>query len=405
MASGRKATRSIYAILVVLLAAVFIGGAYWFFALRPAQMAGGPGRSGAGGPPAGFAMPVEAAAVRVGTSQREVLAVGSLRSNESVTIRPEVAGRIARINFSEGEKVKSGQVLVQIDASVPKAELAQAQAALALSRSNFERAEELMRRGAGTQRAFDEARAHLRTDEATVQLAEARLEKYAIAAPFDGIVGLRRVSVGDFVSAGTEIVNLEQIDPVKVDFRVPEVFLAGVRQGQPIVVTVDALPGREFRGEVFAIDPLVDASGRSIVIRARVANPGDTLRPGLFARVVLTLEERANAIFVPEQALVPVGDQHFVFKVVDGRQPGMRAVSYVPVTLGQRQRGEVEILSGLQAGDMVVTAGVLKIRDGMPVQIVPMPGSGPAPASAPSSRPEADRNSPASVAEGVRRGG
>jgi len=405
LASGRKATRSIYAILVVLLAAVFIGGAYWFFALRPAQMAGGPGRSGASGPPAGFAMPVEAAAVRVGTSQHEVLAVGSLRSNESVTIRPEVAGRIARINFSEGEKVKSGQVLVQIDASVPKAELAQAQAALALSRSNFERAEELMRRGAGTQRAFDEARARLRTDEAAVQLAQARLEKYAIAAPFDGIVGLRRVSVGDFVSAGTEIVNLEQIDPLKVDFRVPEVFLAGVRPGQPITVTVDALPGREFRGEVFAIDPLVDAGGRSIVIRARIANPGDTLRPGLFARVVLTLEERANAIFVPEQALVPVGDQHFVFKVVDGPQPGMKVVSYVPVKLGQRQRGEAEILSGLQAGDMVVTAGVLKIRDGMPVQIVPTPGSGPAPASAPSSRPEAGQNSPASVAEGVRRGG
>jgi membrane fusion protein (multidrug efflux system) len=358
--------RSIVAVFVVLLLGAGIGGGYWYLMARPAQTDG----AAQGGPPAGFAMPVEAAPVRVGPSQQRILAVGSLRSNESVIVRPELAGRITQINFTEGEKVRKGQLLIQLDASVPRAELAQIQASLALAKSNHERAQELFKRNAGTERALDEARAKLRTDEAAIRLAEARLEKYALMAPFDGVIGLRKVSVGDFVNAGTDIVNLEQIDPLKVDFRVPEVFLASIRVGQRIALTVDALPGREFAGEVYAIDPLVDAGGRSIVIRARIANPGDELRPGLFARVSLVVDEKLEAVFVPEQSLVPVNDQHFVFKVVDGQQGG-KAVAFTRVKLGERRKGEVEIVDGLTPGDVVVTAGLLKVRDGMPVQVVP----------------------------------
>ncbi len=368
--------RSIVAILVVLLAGAGIGGAYWYLIGRPAETAGN-----AGGAPAGFAMPVEAAPVRVGPSQRQILAVGSLRSNESVTLRPELAGRIAQINFIEGEKVGKGQVLIQLDASVPRAELAQAQASLALAKANYDRAQELVKRSAGTERALDEARWKLRNDEAAVRLAEARLEKYTLNAAFDGVIGLRKVSVGDFVDAGTEIVNLEQIDPLKVDFRVPEVFLASLRVGQRIGLTVDALPGREFAGEVYAIDPLVDAGGRAVVIRARIANPDDVLRPGLFARVALIVEQRQEAVFVPEQSLVPVNDQHFVFKVVDGEQGG-KAVAFTRVKLGERRTGEVEIVEGLSPGDVVVTAGLLKVRDGMPVQVMPPQPGAKAPAVA-----------------------
>lgn len=357
--------RSVVAIIVVLLVGAGLGGTYWLLVGRPAVNAGA-----AGGPPAGFAMPVEAAPVRVGPSQRQILAVGSLRSNEAVILRPELAGRIAQINFTEGEKVRKGQVLIQLDASVPRAELAQAQASLALAKSNYERAQELFKRNAGTERALDEARWKLRNDEAAVRLFEARLEKYTLNAAFDGVIGLRRVSVGDFVNAGTEIVNLEQIDPLKVDFRVPEVFLASLRVGQRIAVTVDALPGREFAGEVYAIDPLVDAGGRAVVIRARIANPDDALRPGLFARVALVVNEKPEAVFVAEQSLVPVNDQHFVFKVVDGPQGG-KVVAFTRVKLGDRRKGEVEVLEGLSAGDVVVTAGLLKVRDGMPVQVMP----------------------------------
>jgi membrane fusion protein, multidrug efflux system len=327
-------------------------------------------------------MPIEAAPVRVGPSQRRIQAVGSLRSNESVVIRPELVGRIVQINFTEGQKIKKGQVLVQLDASVPRAELVQMQASLALAKANYERAQELARRNAGTERALDEARWKLRNDEAAVKLSEARLEKYTLSAPFDGVIGLRKVSVGDFVRDGADLVNLEQVDPLKVDFRVPEVFLASLKVGQRIAVTVDALPAREFAGEVYAIDPLVDASGRAVVIRARIANPDDALRPGLFARVALVVDERPEAVFVPEQSLVPINDQLFVFKVVDGPQGG-KVVAFTKVKLGERRKGEAEVIEGLQPGDVIVTAGLLKVRDGMPVQVLPPPAP-PAATQAPS---------------------
>jgi membrane fusion protein (multidrug efflux system) len=299
-----------------------------------------------------------------------------------VIVRPELAGRIVQINFTEGQKVKKGQLLVQLDATVPRAELVQMQAALSLAKANYERAQELHKRSAGTERALDEARWKLRNDEAAVKLSEARLEKYALLAPFDGVIGLRKVSIGDFVNAGADLVNLEQIDPLKVDFRVPEVFLASLKVGQRIAVTVDAMPGREFAGEVYAIDPLVDASGRAVVIRARIANPEDTLRPGLFARVALVVDEKPEAVFVPEQSLVPVNDQLFVFKVVDGPQGG-KVVAFTKVKLGERRKGEAEVVEGLKAGDVVVTAGLLKIRDGAPVQIMPPPGAPPSATKAP----------------------
>jgi membrane fusion protein (multidrug efflux system) len=367
--------RTIISMVIVVAVAAVLGGAWWQFMGTKAQPGGGPG---AGGPPGGFAMPVEAAPVKVGTSRREVAAIGTLRSNESVTIRPEVVGRVIEIGFAEGQKVKKGQTLIRLDSSVQRAELVQVQAVLALARANFERADELVKRGAGTAKALDEARAKLRNDEAAVNLAQARLEKYALLAPFDGVAGLRKVSVGDYVGPGADVVNLEMINPLKVDFRVPELFLASVRTGQPIQLGLDAFPGRNFPGEVYAIDPLIDTAGRSIVIRARIANPDDLLRPGLFGRVSLTLAERENAVFVPEESLIPVGDQQFVIKLFDPPPgapfpPGAKQAKQVPVKLGARRKGEAEVIEGLVAGDTVVTAGVLKVRDGMPVQAMGRP--------------------------------
>jgi membrane fusion protein (multidrug efflux system) len=283
-----------------------------------------------------------------------------------------VAGRIVALGFEEGQKVRRGQVLLQLDSSVERAELAQAQAQVALARTNANRAAELTQRGAGTQRALDEARATLRTAEAQIHLNQAKIEKMTVVAPFDGVAGLRKVSVGAFVQAGADIVNLEQIDPLKVDFRVPEVFLAGVRTGQRIALSVDALSGEQFTGEVTAIDPLVDAAGRSIVIRARLSNPDDKLRPGVFARVTLTLATRENAVFVPEQSLVSKGEQQFVYKVVAGAD-GKKVVRHTEVKLGVRKGATAEIVEGLAAGDVVVTGGLLKVQDGMPVQVVPPP--------------------------------
>jgi membrane fusion protein (multidrug efflux system) len=377
--------RHLVAILSSLLLVVAGGGAWWWFNHGPGasgpgvdQVAGKPPQAGKTGAPApaGKSPPpaplVEVAQVQVGTSRQTVAAVGTFRSNEAVMVRPELASRIVSFNFTEGQKVAKGQVLVKLDASLDEALLAQAEAALVLAKANYERATSLMTRQAGTEKAVDEARAALRRDEAIVALGRSRVEKYTLVAPFDGVVGLRRVSIGSYLQAGADIVNLEQIDPLKVDFRVPEIFLPAVRVGQTITLAVDAYAGREFPGKVYAIDPLVDEAGRSVVIRAEVGNPENTLRPGVFARVTLTLATRQNALFVPEQAIVPMGDRLQVYRVVDGKS--------VPtfVRAGQRQQGQVEILEGVSANDVVITAGHLKLpRPGMPVTVAPQGGGRP----------------------------
>ena len=336
-------------------------GVWWFFYFEQPQAEGAPAPAG----PGAMAVPVETAAVQVGPIQRRLTAVGSLRSNESVIIRPEVAGRIAEIRFAEGERVTKGQPLVVLDDSIYRAEVEEVQASLELSRANHERAIDLLQRGAGTTKARDEALAELRADEAGLHLARARLNKTMIAAPFDGVVGLREVSVGDFVDVGQDMVNLEQIDPLKADFRVAEVYLGAVRPGQRIELGVDAFPGDTFTGEVYAIDPLIDESGRSVVLRARLPNEDGRLRPGLFARVTLVLNERNDAMQIPEQALVPQGQEQFVFRVIDGK------AALTKVEVGIRREGMVEIVEGLGPEDEVVTAGQLKIRDGAPVQPLP----------------------------------
>ncbi|GAA4258121.1 efflux RND transporter periplasmic adaptor subunit [Azospirillum formosense] len=363
--------------IVALLVLVALGGgAYWYFVKQggtintllagkvpsPGGASAGPA---AGGPPGGPPpMPVEALPVKIGTVSRQVTAVGSLLSSESVVIRPEVAGKVSEIAFLEGQAVKKGAVLIRLDDSIARATLAQAQASIAFSRAELSRAEELYRQRTGPARNREQALAKLQSDEAAVQLAKAQLEKLTLTAPFDGVLGLRKVSVGDVVAAGKDIVNLEAIEVLKLDFRVPELYLPTVRTGQTLKVVVDSFGGRTFDGTVYAIDPLVDVNGRAVVIRARVPNSDGSLRPGLFARVALTLDQNPNAVLVPEQAVSAFGNKQFVFKVVEGK-----AVQ-TTVTLGERRNAEVEITAGLQPGDVVVTAGQLKIRDGAPVMVV-----------------------------------
>ncbi len=354
-------------IVAAFLMAAAVGAGHWYLNMRP-DTAAAPAPSG---PPS---VPVEAAAVRSAVVSDEVSAVGTLRSNESVMIRPEIAGRIASINFNEGEPAEAGQVLVSLDDSTHQAEQADARAALKLAESNFRRLDELFTKGSTTARERDEALARLESARATLALSQARLDKTDVNAPFAGMLGLRRVSPGDYVTPGQDLVNLEDVDPIKVDFRIPERYLSSLSTGQLIRVRVDAFPGQSFDGEVYAIDPQVDPGGRSIAIRAYIDNPDLVLRPGLFARVRLVVAERPDAMVVPEQAIVPRGDQRYVFRVVDGK------AVLTEVTIGQRQGGDVEIVSGLSEEDTVITAGQLKIRDGAPVAV---PGEEQAPAADP----------------------
>lgn len=377
--------RSLVAILVVLLLGAGAAGAYWTFVMAPAGDSATGSLGGRGGGNRG-PVPVEAAEVKVAPAEVTTEAVGTLGSNESVILKPEVAGRVVAINFEEGRSVRAGQVMVELDASIEKAQLVEAEAQLELATANLERARELRRSNAGTQRALDEAQAQQRTAAAAVDLAKARLAKLTLVAPMDAMAGLRLVSVGDFVTAGTEIVNLEQIQPLKVDFRIPEIFLPALNDtaGQKrIQLRVDAFPDRAFTGRVYAINPLVDEQGRAIVVRAQIENPLDPrtgepqLRPGLFARVTLTLSEQENALWVAEEALLPQGSRQFVYKVVPGAEGGQQ-VALTEVTLGRRRAGEVQITTGLARGDVVVTAGLLKLRDKTAVTVQAPPPSEPA---------------------------
>lgn len=356
--------RNLIALVVVLLVGAGVAGGYWLWVGVSAPAPAAQSAGGASGRPTA----VEVAPVTVRASVTTTDAVGTILSNESVQLRPEVDGRVDELRFDEGQDVRLGNVLVELDRSIERAQLAQAQAALRLAEANFQRARDLQRSNAGTQRALDEAEAGRLNARAELDLAEARLEKRVIRAPFDGRVGLRRISPGAFVTAGTVIVNLEQIDPLKVDFRIPEVFISVVRPGQTIAVTVDALGQRAFAGVISAIDPLVDEGGRAIVIRATVENDEGLLRPGLFARVRLNLQERNDAVFVPETALLPQGDKQFVFRVVD--EAGTKKAARVEVTLGRRELGEVEIRSGLEPGDVIVGAGAAKLREGGVIQAI-----------------------------------
>ncbi|HYC01823.1 MAG TPA: efflux RND transporter periplasmic adaptor subunit [Azospirillaceae bacterium] len=358
---------------VLLLLALLAGGA-WLMAGRGD---GGPGRPEAQAPgsPGGRAMVVDAAIAAEEPVESTVGALGTLRSDAAVAVQPEAAGRIVEIAFAEGQRVAQGQPLFVLDQTTLKAELAEAQAQLRLAEQNYQRATSLARQGAGTGRALDEARAALDVARSAEALAAERLDDATVRAPFDGYAGLHQESAGQYVTTATVLTTLDKVDPMRVDFRVSEVFLPRVAVGQPIRLTVDALPGREFEGRVYALDPRIDVNGRALQIRAEVANPEHLLRPGLFARVRLVLERRDRSVTVPEAAIVAREVGPAVYVVADGK------AVLRPARLGLRLPGKVEIAEGVRAGETVVTAGQLKLQDGTPVQVRPAaPEPAPAPA-------------------------
>ncbi len=356
----KKNTR--YGIVALAIAGLLGVGYIAYTANRPPATApAAPGQPGSGS--AAPAMAVEVALVKTSDFVDDAAAVGTLKSRESVMLRPEVAGRVASVNFKDGAVVAGGTVLVTFDAAIQEAELQQARANLALAKSSFQRNEELVGKKFLSQQALDSSAATLKVQEAAVQLAEARVAKTKIRAPFKGMLGLRNVSVGDYVKDAQDLVNIEAIDTLLVDFKLPEAYLGRLEKGLSVEVTSDALPGERFAAVLDAIDPLVDEGGRAISSRARLDNAAGKLRPGMFVRVRLLFGERTNVLMVPEQAIVP-GAQPAVYRVVEGK------AALVKIKLGVRRAAQVEVLEGLAAGDVVVTAGQLKLREGAAVRAV-----------------------------------
>lgn len=318
----------------------------------------------AGGAAAG-PVGVEVAQAAVMAMADEVQAVGTLRANESVVVRPEIAGRIVSIGFSDGDRVAKGALLVSLDASVLAAQAEQARAELGLAQTSFERTRDLAGRQFVSGSALDQAAATLKVQQARLALAEAQLAKTRIRAPFGGVLGLRNVSVGEVVKDGAELVMLEDVSRMKVDLRLPERFLGQLRPGQSIGIEVDAFPGKSFLATLDALDAQVDADGRAVLARGLLANPDGALRSGMFAKARIVLREKPQATVVPEEAILPVGGESFIFRVEDGK--ALR----VAVRTGLRRDGRVEILEGVRPGDTVVVAGQQRLtRDAMAVRVV-----------------------------------
>lgn len=363
----KRWVRSEFATVGLVAGAILLSGAAaWWASSVPAPTTTavaqqkGKGKGAVGG----ARVPVETAVSRAEKRTTDIPAVGNLRSDENVQIAPEVAGRIANIAFEEGEAVKQDDVLIRLDDALARAELAETEARFNLAKANFDRAETLTKSRNIAERAYDEARANFESARAAVELARVRVDKHEIRAPFPGVVGIRMHSVGAFVSIGTTIVNLEKIDVLKVDFKVPEIFYADVHVGQSIEVTADALPGRTFSAEIYAINPLVDVNGRALQVRARLANPDLVLRPGLFARVSVKGKQAREVVLVPESALVPRGGETFVYRVEGGKAVESK------INIGGRLAGEVEIIEGLDSGATIVVAGHQRLRDGVAVDVV-----------------------------------
>lgn len=379
------ANKTVYWVVAAAGIALASGAAWWTqnkkaspmqATTAPAPQAPG-GGGGQGGTPG-----VEVAKVTTISLQDDAQAVGSLRSRQSVTLRPEVAGRVAEIAFRDGARVRRGQLLVRLDDTLQRAELSQAEAQLSIARANLKRNQELVAENFVAQRVLDESRANLQVAEAQVALAKARSERMRISAPFDGLVGLTKVALGEYVKDGADLVNLEDTSSLYVDFRLPERYQTRVAPGQSVKVNLDALPGRDFSAKVTAVDPLVDANGRALSVRAMLPASGESpLRPGMFARVTAVFSVNAAALVVPEEALVPQGSGQVVYKLVsEGEGEAAKTVARrVPVEIGVRRGAQVQIVKGLAEGDTIVIAGQQRLqRDGTPVRVVDMnkPGGG-----------------------------
>lgn len=347
-------------ILVVLFLVILFGGIFGWKAYQARQAAA---QAQQPQPPT----TVASATVERRQWRTRLTAVGSLVAVQGIEVTTEVAGKVSDIAFDSGQRVAAGDVLVQLETGVDQAELRGLQAQQELARVQFERTSNLLEQNAISQSAYDEASAQYQAAQAQVAALQARIRKKTVRAPFDGVVGIRRVDIGQYVSPGESLATLMALKPIFVDYAMPERFLNDIEVGQPVEVTVDAYPGETFHGEIAAIDPGVNEGTRSIDIRARLPNPERRLRPGMFAEVATVEPEPHPVVTVPRTAISFNTYGNFVF-VLDERDGQLVAQRRMVQTGGVRS-DHIEITEGLKVGERVVRAGALKLRSGQPVQI------------------------------------
>lgn len=323
-----------------------------------------------GGSRAPAAVKVVTESVVKGPWVDNIEALGTAQANESVTLTAKVTETVVRVNFEDGDQVEEGQLLVDLSGRAEVAALEEAQAAYTETLKQYERQVDLVKQGTLSKSTLDSLIASRDAAKARMEAIRARLADRVIAAPFAGVLGFRQVSPGTLVTPGTAIATLDDIDPIKLDFSVPETAMASVAAGQTIRAGSAAFPQRDFSGEVKVVGSRVDPVTRAVTVRAEIANPEGILRPGMLLTVKLELPMR-ETIAIPEIALIQVGTSQSVF-TVDGEGRAQRT----EVRAGARKAGRVEILEGLDAGDRLVTEGIVKLRPGTPVMEQPVQVAG-----------------------------
>ena len=333
-------------------------------------LAGCKKKQAAGGPPPSPPTTVVAAEAKRQPIAETLALVGTLAANEAIEVKSETDGTIAEIRFEEGQPVKKGDLLIRLDDSKLVASLAEAEANLKLSSTTLERAKGLMAEKLIPQQEFDQAASTFQANHATVELRKRLLQDTRIFAPFAGLAGSRSISPGQVISKNSTLTGLVDLSVVKAEFNLPERFLSGVKIGQAVDLSVAAYPKQTFKGEVYFLAPQVDPNTRTLLMKARIPNADHRLRPGMFANLDLTLTLRQEAVVIPESALMSQGDRTSVYVIDAGGNAQVR-----PVKVGLRIPNRIEILSGLEPGEKVVTEGLQKVRPGAPVKIAGPPDS------------------------------
>lgn len=307
---------------------------------------------------------VEAEPAKEGSITQKITSVGTLVANQFVAIKPEVHGLITKVHFKSGTEVPQGALLVEIDATDYKAALKQAEAKLKNARSLYERINSLHEKKYIPAKTYDDTLSQLHQAEAEYDVQKKRVERTIIRAPFEGVLGLHDVGIGTFVSEQKEILTIVDIEPLKIDFTIPASYIQKVKIGQNIEVVVDGFPDRTFTAIIEAIDSRVDSAAHSLTIRALIPNKDRTLKPGLFARVNVVVGAKENAVLVPESAVDGNGESEWVFKIVNDK------ANKVTIQSGAHENNQVEITHGIRPGEMIITAGQVKIRSGYPVRVL-----------------------------------
>ncbi|WP_022728772.1 efflux RND transporter periplasmic adaptor subunit [Fodinicurvata sediminis] len=354
--------RTVFQILFILLLAG--GGYYAWQSFSP----GDPGGAGGGPPGGGEASPVVVSDVRIGLVAERVEAVGTAEARESIEVVPEVAGRIETIHFEQGQEVAAEDILLELDSTRQQALLREAEANQRDMARQLERARQLLSSQNVPQARVDELQAGLEAASARAAAIETDIADRKIRAPFEGVVGLRRVSPGAYIDSQTIVTTLDDLSEIKMEFSVPERFMGVLSRGLPVEATSAAWPGETFEGVVSDVDTRVDPATRSLRVEATLPNEDRRLRPGMFMAVRLLVSQRENAVLVPEMAVVAEGDRPHVYVLEESEDQD--SVRRVDVQIGTRLPGEVEIQEGLSEGDRVVTYGLQRLQDGATVRVV-----------------------------------